>query len=196
LGFLEIISKLLRYFGLLSFIVAFIGILISILLNPWFEITKNALSDLGRIGRSNSYIFNSTLIISSLFAIAYSIHLSKIAPGKLGCIGVGVYLVSSFSLMLIGLFPEGTYPHRYVSLEFFVLMTFSILLFGISFLRNGRRREGLYLITLFLVSAIGSFFISWPSVASLEIFNILCYFAAFIIILLSEKNERASIIQP
>ncbi|MGB9784306.1 MAG: DUF998 domain-containing protein [Fervidicoccaceae archaeon] len=171
-----------RFLGILTFIVAFFGIALSIYLNPWFSITKNALSDLGRVGLEKSYIFNWTLIISSILALLYSFHLSSAIPGKLGCIGVGIYIVGAFSLMGIGLFPEGTGPHYFVSLEFFILMSASLLIFGVSLARHGKKSYGYALIGLFLLSFLGSYFIAWPSVAMLELYNIFCYFAGFLII--------------
>lgn len=175
------LKKAFRYFGLLSFIVAFLGITISVYLNPWFDVTKNALSDLGRVGLETSFIFNSSLFISSILALLYAYHLLSAIPGKLGCIGIGVYVVGIFSLMAISIFPEGTKPHLFVSWEFFTLMIASLLVFGIS-LAKYRKIHGYFLIGLFFLSLLGSYFINWPSTATLEIYNLVCYFIGFLIL--------------
>lgn len=181
------VNRLLKYFGLITFFTAFVGISIAIALNPWFDLTKNALSDLGRVGREYSYIFNYTLIFSSLFAIAYSFYIHRLVPNKLGCITTGIYIVGAFSLMAIGIFPEGTKLHGFVSYEFFILMSISLLLYGISLIQLRKTKDGVILVSLFVASALGSYFIRWPSVALLELFNIICYFFGFIILFISEK---------
>lgn len=170
-------AKIFRYFGITAFLIAFIGIAISIAINPWFKLTSNALSDLGRVGLNNNYIFNYTLIISSIFAMFFSLYLANIFKSKIGFISLGVYLVAVAHLAMTGLFPEGTKPHGFVSYEFFALMTFSLLFFGVSFLTERRARTGSALVFLFLLSLLGSLLIKWPSVATLEIYNIIIYFA-------------------
>ncbi|MEM3229193.1 MAG: DUF998 domain-containing protein [Fervidicoccaceae archaeon] len=189
---MKLSTGLLKYFGILSFIIAFTGIGISISLNPWFNVWENALSDLGRIGIENSFIFNYTLIASSIFASIYSVYILKLLPNRIGCIGAGIYLVGTFSLAAIGLFPEGTKPHMFVSLEFFIIMTFSLFIFGISLMRSGKKLHGLALIAIFAASIGGSIAISWPSVALLELFNIFCYFSASYFYFSVKRNKNSS----
>ncbi|MGB9830567.1 MAG: DUF998 domain-containing protein [Fervidicoccus fontis] len=182
-------SKWIRYFkyqGIIAFLIAFIGILIAVKLNPWFDVSKNALSDLGRIGLKYSSIFNITLIISSLFAISYIPYMLKLLSNKFGAFSVGVYTVGAFHLFLIGMFPEGTKFHWFVSLEFFILMSISLFLFSITMLTLKRKTSFFLFLILFLLSLLGSLFVRWPSTALLEIYNITIYFFGFLILYFSE----------
>lgn len=170
--------KYLRYNGLLAFVIAYVFILVSISVNPWFDLFKNALSDLGRLGLENSYIFNTGLIIAALTALTYVPSLLNFFRSKIGYMSVGVFLVAIFHLLLIGIFPEGTKPHGFVSYEFFGLMTLSLLLIGISLIVEKSSKYGIIFIALFLASLSGSSLIAWPSIALLELYNIVLYNAA------------------
>lgn len=88
---------------------------------------------------------------------------------------VGVFLVAIIHLLLIGVFPEGTKPHGFVSYEFFALMTSSLLLIGVSLIIEKLSKYGVLFIILFLVSLGGSLLIAWPSIALLELYNIILY---------------------
>lgn len=69
-----------RILGILSAVMAYPFIMVSIFLSPWFNFYDNALSDLGNIARNRSvaYVYNSGLIITgslvSLFALLISIR--------------------------------------------------------------------------------------------------------------------------
>ncbi|MEM2681223.1 MAG: DUF998 domain-containing protein [Zestosphaera sp.] len=169
------LDKYLRYSGLLSFIIAYVFILTSILVNPWFNLFKNALSDLGRLGLENNYIFNAGLILAALTALTYIPSLLNFFKSKIGYMSVGVFLVAIIHLLLIGVFPEGTKPHGFVSYEFFALMTSSLLLIGVSLIIEKLSKYGVLFIILFLVSLGGSLLIAWPSIALLELYNIILY---------------------
>ncbi len=174
-SFRKSLTSYLRYSGLLSFATAYVFIIISILINPWFNLFKNALSDLGRVGLENSYVFNTGLILAGLISLTYVPSLLNFFKSRIGCMSVGVFLVAILHLILIGVFPEGTRPHGFVSYEFFVLMTISLFLVGVSLIVERLSRYGLILIMLFLLSLIGSLSITWPSIALLELYNIVLY---------------------
>lgn len=174
------LGKYLRYNGLLAFIIAYVFILASISVNPWFDLFKNALSDLGRLGLENNYIFNTGLIVAALTALTYVPSLLNFFRSKIGYMSVGVFLVAIFHLLLIGIFPEGTKPHGFVSYEFFALMTLSLLLIGVSLIVEGSSKYGIIFITLFFISLGGSLLIAWPSIALLELYNIMLYNVAVV----------------
>jgi len=162
-----------RYFGVLALAVGWITITISIMLNPWFSIMNNALSDLGALGLKHAWVFNLGLTISGFFAVLYSIYLLWATKSKLEALASSIFFLSAVHLILIAAFPEGTYPHLLVSFEFFILSGISILVFGIALMVQGNPRFGL---TFSLLSAVG--FISaalapWPSTGSLEVFAII-----------------------
>ena len=156
-------------------------IVISILSNPWFDVLKHALSDMGRVGLSTAWIFNGGLLITSLLALGYAYCLANIFSRKLGVAFLGIYIVAAVSLALIAIFPEGTDPHYYVSLQFFILMTFNLLLFGIALLLESRIRTATASISMFILSLVGSVAVKWPSIASIELYNVAIYAGWFIL---------------
>lgn len=170
-----ILIRYLRYSGLLAFVIAYVFIFVSILINPWFNLFKNALSDLGRLGLENSYVFNTGLILAALTAFTYIPSLLNFFKSRVGYMSVGVFFVALLHLLLIGVFPEGTEPHGFVSYEFFALMTLSLLMIGISLITEKLSRYGLFFLAIFILSVSGSFLIKWPSIALLELYNIVLY---------------------
>jgi len=121
-----------RYLGLASPLVGYFFIILAILLNSsWFSITHNAISDLGSIVDprvNHPWVLSAGLIMAgagmSIFTL-YAILKVENTPG------LWLYLAGMLSLMLIGVFPEGTGEHWYVSISFFLLSSFGILLYGI-----------------------------------------------------------------
>jgi len=170
--FVKCLLEPLKFFGILALLIGWITIFASIMLNPWFSFTKNALSDLGALGQRYAFVFNSGLFISGIFAALYSIFLLYISKGRLFSFASSIFLLVSIHLILIAVFPEKTYPHLFVSYEFFILAGFSILFFGLSFL--ARREVGLG--SFFTALAISGFvlaaLIPWPSIAAVETFSI------------------------
>lgn len=160
---------------MLAFVIAYVFIITSILINPWFNLFRNALSDLGRVGLENNYIFNMGLILAALVALTYIPSLLSFFKSRVGYMGVGVFLIAILHLLLIGVFPEGTRYHGFVSYEFFALMTLSLLLIGISLIIEKLIIHGLLLIVIFFMSISGSSLIEWPSIALLELYNIVLY---------------------
>jgi len=167
--------RYLRYSGLLAFVIAYVFILASILINPWFNLFKNALSDLGRLGLENSYVFNAGLILAALIALTYIPSLLNFFKSRVGYMSTGVFFVAILHLLLVGVFPEGTKPHGLVSYEFFALMTLSLLMIGISLITERLSRYGLFFLVIFVLSVGGSFLVKWPSTALLELYNIALY---------------------
>ncbi|MEM2020982.1 MAG: DUF998 domain-containing protein [Zestosphaera sp.] len=168
-------TKYTCYSGLLSFAISYIFIAWSISVNPWFSLFRNALSDLGRVGLDTAYIFNSGLMLAALIAFTYLPCLLEFFNSRIGHMTVGVFLVAMFHLLLIGVFPEGTSPHGFVSYEFFVLMTVTMFLTGISLAVEGMLKYGFLLVLVFILSLLGSTIIKWPSVSLLELYNIFLY---------------------
>ena len=146
--------------------------MISMSLNPWFSIARNALSDMGAIGVKYAWVFNSGLIISGALAFLYSAYLLLALRSRLELLASSIMLLASIHLILIGLFPEGTYPHFFVSMEFFILMGVSMLLFGVAFTRDGARRYGICFAAMAVVGFLAAILGPWPSTGSLEVFEI------------------------
>jgi len=162
----------LRYFGVCAAASGWITILTSMILNPWFSIARNALSDMGAIGVKHAWVFNSGLMISGALAFLYSAYLLLALGSRLELLASSIMILASIHLILIGLFPEGTYPHFFVSMEFFVLMGVSILLFGVAFLMSEARRYGICFMAMAVAGFLAAILAPWPLRGSLEVFEI------------------------
>lgn len=168
-----IAQRFLRYFGILALAVGWITIIMAVSANPWFSLTRNALSDLGAVGRSTAWIFNWGITAAGALALLYSIYLIASSRGKLETLASTIFLLSSFHLTLIGLFPEGTYPHLFVSYWFFTSAGVAILAFGAAFLARRDLSLGILFTLLSLIGFICAVIVPWPSIGSLEVFEII-----------------------
>ncbi|MEM3288440.1 MAG: DUF998 domain-containing protein, partial [Saccharolobus sp.] len=81
-------------------------------------------------------------------------------------------MIAAIFLALIGIFHEGTYPHQFVSLWFFIQFDIAILVYGIGLLRV-KRKWGIYMLTLFIISNIVAGIVKWPSAATIEAYGII-----------------------
>ncbi len=167
------IVGILRYFGILSILSSWITIITSILLNPWFKFAKNAFSDLGASNACMPWIFNYGLMITGVLIILYSFAQFLDSMNILEYLGSGYTNVMGIFLMLIGLYPTGTYPHTFVSVWFFIQGDLAIAVWGLGLIIRRWYRLGLSYITLALISPIIAYIIKWPSIATLEVFGIL-----------------------
>jgi hypothetical membrane protein len=131
------------YAGLITPLVAFTGIVTAAYINrSWWRLTENAISDLGKLGLPHNWILNLSLIATALLAIYYALGLLKLAENDVEKAGVWVFIFGLIFLAMIGLFPEGTTPHYYVSWAFFIVSAMGIAVTGVGFLLSGRERLG------------------------------------------------------
>lgn len=164
--------KLTCYSGLISYVMGVGTIGAAVAVNPWFNVWTDALSDMGRVGLSTAWVFNTGLMTAAIVGMLYVVCLLKVFKGSLAHLAAGVYLVAVGNLFLVGMFPEGTKPHWTVSYEFFFLMLFTYLLNAPALWLEGLRKHALVNSVLFALGLGGSIVISWPSVATLELYNI------------------------
>ncbi|BFH72958.1 DUF998 domain-containing protein [Sulfurisphaera javensis] len=166
--------------GLIGILSAWVTILISALLNPWFSITHNALSDLGGGGPQYEHpyptdplVYNGGLIITAIIIFIFSILVVKYSRNKVEVVGGSFFMISALFLALIGIYHEGTYPHDFVSLWFFILASISYLTISISLILTKKFwKRGILLISIIFISWILFTVIPWQSVAESEIFGI------------------------
>ncbi len=165
--------------GGITLILIWIVIIISAAFNPWFRVTGNALSDLGggnmilngHPAPAYPYIYNVGLIIEAIFiAILASLFLSK-SRNKIENAGISFFMISALFLALIGIYHEGTYPHDFVSIWFFILASISYITIGISLIIN-KMKYGIPITLSIIFSWILYAMIPWQSVAEDEIFGI------------------------
>jgi hypothetical membrane protein len=119
--------------GILFPIIIFPSILFAITNAPWFRWTKNALSDLGVEGLS-AFIFNNGFILGGIVSLIFSLGLTKTLSNKKGAY---LLIISSIALIGVGLFPKTLYILHYVSsAAFFIFLTISLFIIGITIKRN------------------------------------------------------------
>jgi hypothetical membrane protein len=173
--FLEI-KKFSGLCGILIPFVIFTCIGIALFYSPWFDWTKNALSDLGIEGISANF-FNGGMIIGGILTFIFSIGLINKFENK-----TGPYILSLSSIALVGLgiFPETLFTiHWIFSATFFILLTISFLVLGLNLFNQKSERAMGLLATIFAIASLGSILllIPWEGVAIPE--SISC-FPAFI----------------
>jgi hypothetical membrane protein len=105
-------------FGIISPIVAYVSIGISIVFSPWFSWEKNALSDLGHSMRSSvAPLFNLGLLLSGFFMMIYAVQVFR----RYSKYSSFFLTVSALFLQLIAVFDEVYgYLHFLVSVVFFL----------------------------------------------------------------------------
>lgn len=159
--------------GPLALAVAWTTIIASIMINPWFNLYEDALSDLGALGLETSYIFNSGLVVTGIVFAVYAGILVEITENRVSAMASGIAITAAAHLIMIAVFPSGTEPHRFVSLEFFLLVAATVFFMGIAFYVDGWRAHGTLSMIIFSLGVFGSALIDWPSTALLELYNIL-----------------------
>lgn len=95
------------YSGLLYQPIFLAMVLISIALNPWFNPSKDALSDLGSSNASYPWIFNLSLIISGAIGLVFSQRVLLKLRTPLNWLGI-IMIVATLLFIAVGVFPEDT----------------------------------------------------------------------------------------
>lgn len=192
----EIIEpRIAAWFGVIAPIWALVSIGISIALSPWFNWTDNALSDLGV--SSMAPIFNSGLIVCGILASLFIFGSAKMErKNRLGLIGLIVLLLSSISLVGIGVFSEASgMIHFYFSAAFFVLFIISSIILGIHFALNvSNRKLGIFTFLVGIISFIG--WVGWAIIRPKGVAipeTISAFMAFFLLIVLSIRMYRGNV---
>ncbi|KAA8923053.1 DUF998 domain-containing protein [Thermoplasma sp.] len=182
---------------------AWITILVSALLNPWFSITHNALSDLGggnmlyngHPAPALPFVYNGGMIITGfLIALFSSLGIAH-SSSKVENTGFSFFMISGLFLCLIGIYHEGTYPHDFVSIWFFILSTISFATLGISRIILRKYGTGTAILAMLALSWIVEYLVKWGSVAESEIFGICVIDVAVIVYILSWTTKNMGNVQ-
>jgi hypothetical membrane protein len=139
--------------GLVAPIVAYSGILTAIYVNrSWWKLTDNAISDLGKLGLPHNWLLNVPLVVTAVLGAYYALGLLEEVRNSVEKAGIWVFVIGLVFLALIGIFPEGTSPHYYVSWGFFLTAGFGLLIAGVG-IGLSRNREVLYFtVALFIIA--------------------------------------------
>ena len=117
------------FFGVVGPVVAYLFIIVSIMLSPWFSWSTDALSDLGHAVRSDvAPLFNFGLLLAGFFIMIYSITAFRDhAKYASYCL-----LISAFLLQLVATFDEVyVFLHFLVSVLFFVSFGFASITYAL-----------------------------------------------------------------
>ena len=175
-------------FGFLSPLTSFIFIAAAIHVHH-FQFSGNALSDMGRVGLEKNYIFNSGLILSGIFGFIFSISLLNELK-KYEKIPGSIFLIATVFLICIGVFPEGTDPHFFFSVMFYLLAALSIFIFGVSIIFRDRKM-GIFSIFTPIIGMILALVPHWNGIAIPE--TIGAFFISLWMILIAHKLWRGKI---
>ncbi len=153
--------------GILTPVVAFTCISLSIVSAPEFSWVDNALSDLGVMPGATAPIFNYGLITSGILGFIFATSLFRLLrfdifshdarmlyPDNRGLGGALIFSLACLALVAIGVFPENVrYLHFFASVAFFVLLIGALLHMGIGFWRARQKRIAVFTLLLGLIAA-------------------------------------------
>ena len=168
------------YIGIAAIIAAWLTIFLSAALNPWFRFTGNALSDLGggnllmngHPAPTDPYVYNIGLMVTGVLIALFSVSVILRARNSVEIMGSSFFMISGLFLALIGIYHEGTYPHDFVSIWFFILSSISYAAIAISFIIGRLRGRGIILSVLLVASWVAFAVVPWGSVAEDEMFGV------------------------
>jgi hypothetical membrane protein len=133
----------------------------------------HAFSDLGGKLSQVAWVFNYGMIFTGIMIVGYGAYLVSVSENKIMTVGSAFTMISGVFLMLIGVFPTGTYPHYFVSIYFFSQTDVAIGTWGIGLFKYGKRKLGGVLLAMSFLGPIIARFIDWPSTAVVEAYGIL-----------------------
>jgi len=176
---MNIKNSVLIISGGITMLLIWIVIAVSSAFNPWFGITHNALSDLGGGNLINNghpaplypWIYNVGLMIEGILIAILSSFFILRARNTIEIVSSSFFIISGLFLALIGIYHEGTYPHDFVSIWFFILATISYTAIGFSIILINIK-TGISLLVILVIAWILFAIIPWGSVAENEIFGI------------------------
>jgi Predicted membrane protein len=151
------LSRVTAYAGVAGAAVAFGAIAVAVALAPWFSVTGDALSDLGRRSARSAPVFNGGLVVAGTLGVTFVARLTTTETGRVRRLGQVVLFGAMAALAGIGLVPVD-HPsglHTPVSVTFFVALTYGLALDGTASVLVGRRHVGLGTVWLAFANATG-----------------------------------------
>ena len=174
------VSRYATIFGVLGIISAWLTILVSWHLNPWFSIQGNALSDLGGGNMTANghpepsfpFVYNGGLIFTSILLMIFAAMMVSISRNRIETAGSSFFIVAGIFLALIGIYHEGTYPHDFVSIWFFILASLAYGTISVGLMKSRNIAKGSAILGILIIAWIAYALIPWGSVAEGEVFGI------------------------
>jgi hypothetical membrane protein len=140
--------------GIILTVVMLITLLLSIHQNPWFNWTENAISDLGT-PEASPLLFNFGVILTGVLLLVFTLGLMLYFDD--GKPGPFFLMISSFFLIMIGVFSLPHNYHMYVSGMFFVSFPLGFLITGILSYKSEdkfRKNMGVFALVVAIIAAI------------------------------------------
>ncbi len=119
------------YCGLLTPLIGYVLIIISMAMHHDFRLTKSSLSELGKIGVPYNNVFNFALIISGILFLIFVLGMLRRTETRVGDIGIFGLCLGAIFLSLTGVFPLGTSPHIVMAIIFYSLSVAGLILYGL-----------------------------------------------------------------
>lgn len=162
-----------RFSGVIGVVLAWVIIMLSISQNPWFNIFKHALSDLGDPKASSPWVYNLGLIVVGVIMCIYSLFYTYKAINKAHVYASALLFIAGVFLALIGVYPSSTRPHIFISTWFFIQTWLAFVVSTISMMLDKKIVYTIILSIITIVGPLGAILIKWPSVALLEIYGVI-----------------------
>ena len=176
--------KFLRFFGIFGIAFYWIFVFTTISKNSWFSFYKYALSDLGVKLAKFHMLYNLGLILAGICFFIFSIYLIINSKNKLQTVGGAYVGISSFFLLFISVFVEGTKPHAFMAIYFFLQFFSGMALFAL----GSKDKIVKFSMPIVFGLALALIPAKWPSLAMLEVYEISLVIFDTLLIVLKYKS--------
>lgn len=186
-----VVKKISGICGILLPIVLLIMLFIAVQQAPWFSLTDNAISDLGKPEHNLSFV-NYSFVVMGVLILLFSIGLyfsfKKVRAGST------LLSISSIYFVAAGFVPLPDINHVDASALFFIAFPFSFLLIGLIFYKEKKKfikKMGLFALLIASLSGISPIFLLFYSgIAIPELIILLPGFSWCLVYGLHLLNER------
>jgi hypothetical membrane protein len=153
-------NSALRGAGLVAVVLTMGTILVATAVSPAFAWRQNALSNLGVVETAAGtgltvVLFNGGLILGGVVGLAFAVALARSAQSLAGRATALSFGLTVVFMALVGLFPQDTAPHFPVALGFYLLVSVTLWLDGLTALGTHWRQRGLVAITFGTGNLVG-----------------------------------------
>ncbi len=173
MGIAKLLGDKAEYIIISGATIFYILLAIAIYLHPGFDLFSpgQSLSDLGKLGQSNNYIFNSAIIIAgSIFMLGTYAYYIKVGDDTYKKIALWVFFVALIMYINIGIFPKGTPYHNFFAKSFFLISSIAILIWAFSECSTGSKILAGSIILLTIISYLFGYYYEIVGFAFAELF--------------------------
>lgn len=143
------------YTGLAGIAAGFGGIVVAVLLAPWFSWTGNALSHLGDPAHVSAPFFNGGLVLAGVLGVVFGIRVLRAVSHPVQQAGVAIMILALANMGLVGVFDVTHDLHFPVAISFFLGITYGWFVHGSGLALSGAVRRGLGIVWLGVVHGTG-----------------------------------------